>query len=149
MQGVGQDGRVQTRDYLADAVTLIIFTASAQHAAVNYPQSFIMSYAPAMPLAGYAPAPSSARGATLADYLSLLPSLDQAQKQLNVTYILGSVYYTRLGDYPTFTDGRVQVPLQAFQKALQQIEEMINQRNQERPPYEFLLPSKIPQSINI
>ena len=149
MQGVGQDGRVQTRDYLADAVTLIIFTASAQHAAVNYPQSFIMSYAPAMPLAGYAPAPSSARGATLADYLSLLPSLDQAQKQLNILYILGSVYYTRLGDYPTFTDGRVQAPLQAFQKALQQIEEMINQRNQERPPYEFLLPSKIPQSINI
>jgi arachidonate 15-lipoxygenase len=43
----------------------------------------------------------------------------------------------------------VQAPLQAFQKALQQIEEMINQRNQERPPYEFLLPSKIPQSINI
>ncbi len=77
---MGQDGRVQTRDYLADAVTLIIFTASAQHAAVNYPQSFIMSYAPA---------PSSARGATLADYLSLLPSLDQAQKQLNITYILG------------------------------------------------------------
>jgi arachidonate 15-lipoxygenase len=149
IQGVGQDGRVQTRDYLADAVTLIIFTASAQHAAVNYPQSFIMSYAPAMPLAGYAPAPSSARGATLADYLSLLPSLDQAQKQLNITYILGSVYYTRLGDYPTFADARVQAPLQAFQKALQQIEEMINQRNQERPPYEFLLPSKIPQSINI
>jgi arachidonate 15-lipoxygenase len=137
---VGQDGRVQTQDYLADAVTLIIFTASAQHAAVNYPQSFIMSYAPAL---------SSARGATLADYLSLLPSLDQAQKQLNLTYILGSVYYTRLGDYPTFADGRVQAPLQAFQKALQQIEEMINQRNQERPPYEFLLPSKIPQSINI
>lgn len=137
---MGQDGRVQTRDYLADAVTLIIFTASAQHAAVNYPQSFIMSYAPA---------PSSARGATLADYLSLLPSLDQAQKQLNITYILGSVYYTRLGDYPTFADARVQAPLQAFQKALQQIEEMISQRNQERPPYEFLLPSKIPQSINI
>jgi len=25
----------------------------------------------------------------------------------------------------------------------------INQRNQERPPYEFLLPAKIPRSINI
>ncbi len=25
----------------------------------------------------------------------------------------------------------------------------INQRNQERQPYEFLLPSKIPRSINI
>ena len=88
---MGQDGQVQTQDYLADAVTLIIFTASAQHAAVNYPQSFIMSYAPAMPLTGYAPAPSSARGATLADYLSLLPSLDQAQK--TIEYYL----HTRLG----------------------------------------------------
>ena len=70
-------------------------------------------------------------------------------QELNLTNILSSVYYTRLGDYPTFADGRVQAPLQTFQKALQQIEEMINQRNQERPPYEFLLPSKIPQSINI
>jgi arachidonate 15-lipoxygenase len=55
---VGQDGRVQTQNYLAAAVTLIIFTASAQHAAVNYPQSFIMSYAPA---------PSSARGLSLTE----------------------------------------------------------------------------------
>jgi arachidonate 15-lipoxygenase len=149
MQGMGRDGRVQTRDYLVDAVTLIIFTASAQHASVNYPQSFIMSYAPAMPLAGYAPTPSSARGARLADYLSLLPSLEQAQKQLNLGYILGSVYYTKLGDYPPFADGRVEAPLQSFQKALRHIEDMINERNQERPPYEFLLPSKIPQSINI
>lgn len=36
-----------------------------------------------------------------------------------------------------------------FQQELIKIEDEINERNKTRTPYEFLLPSKIPQSINI
>ncbi|BCL38283.1 lipoxygenase family protein [Nostoc sp. MS1] len=147
----GENGGIQTRDYLADAVTLIIFTASAQHGAVNFPQKDLMGYAPVLPLAGYLPASTLKTEVTEQDYLNLLPPLDQAQRQLNLLSLLGSVYYNKLGDYQKeyFTNPKVKPLLQAFQTNLQQIEDTINQRNLHRPSYEYLLPSRIPQSINI
>ena len=146
-----EDGRIQTLDYLIDAITLIIFTASAQHAAVNFPQKGIMSYAPAVPLAGYQPVSVLKGEVTEQDYLNLLPPLEQAQQQLNLVYLLGSVYYNQLGDYSQdyFQNSSVKKALHEFQKNLREIEDTINQRNQNRPTYEYLLPSKIPQSINI
>ncbi|MEM7579162.1 MAG: lipoxygenase family protein [Mastigocoleus sp.] len=146
-----KDGGIQTLDYLIDAVTLIIFTASAQHAAVNFPQKDMMSYAPAIPLAGYQPASLLKDGVTEQDYLNLLPPLEQAQGQLNLVTLLGSIYYTRLGNYEEeyFKDNLVEEALQTFQNSLRDIEDTINQRNQTRLTYEYLLPSRIPQSINI
>jgi arachidonate 15-lipoxygenase len=147
----GEDGRIQTREYLVDAATLIIFTASAQHAAVNFPQKDLMGYAAALPLAGYLPASTLKGEVTEQDYLNLLSPLDQAQRQYNLLGLLGSVYYNKLGEYPQgyFTDSRVNSLLQGFQSNLQRVEHTINQRNLNRPAYEYLLPSKIPQSINI
>ncbi|MDY7007454.1 MAG: lipoxygenase family protein [Cyanobacteriota bacterium] len=147
----GEDGGIKTLQYLIDAVTLIIFTASAQHAAVNFPQKDIMSYAAAVPLAGYLPT-SILRGEVREqDYLNLLPPLEQAQTQLNLTYLLGSIYYNRLGEYPIehFTNPQVKPLLEKFQENLTQIEATIEQRNLNRPLYRYLLPSRIPQSINI
>lgn len=146
-----EDGRIQTLDYLIDAVTLIIFTASAQHAAVNFPQKDMMSYAAAVPLAGYQPASTLKGEVSEQDYLNLLPPLEQAQQQLNLVYLLGSIYYRRLGDYKDgyFKEAFVKTALEKFQANLQEVEEIITQRNQDRPTYEYLLPSKIPQSINI
>ncbi|MHC5672248.1 lipoxygenase family protein [Nostoc sp.] len=147
----GEDGSIKTRNYLIDATTLIIFTASAQHAAVNFPQKDLMSYAAAIPTAGYLPASTLKREITEQDYLNLLPPLDQAQRQYNILSLLGSVYYNKLGEYQQgyFTDQKVKPLLQAFQNNLQQVEDTIKQRNLHRPSYEYLLPSKIPQSINI
>ncbi len=151
MPDFGEDGGIQTRDYLVDAATLIIFTASAQHAAVNFPQKDLMGYAAALPLAGYLPASTLKGEISEQDYLNLLPPLDQAQRQFNLLSLLGSVYYNKLGEYPKeyFTDPQVKPLLQAFHTNLQTVEATINQRNLNRPAYEYLLPSKIPQSINI
>lgn len=88
---------LRTKAYLADMVTLIIFTGSAQHAAVNFSQSTYMTYIPNLPLAGYRPAPKSTK-ATTQDYFNLLPSLKQAETQMDMTYLLGSLYYTLLGN---------------------------------------------------
>ncbi|NES72865.1 MAG: lipoxygenase, partial [Okeania sp. SIO2D1] len=147
----GEDGGIKTLKYLINAATLIIFTASAQHAAVNFPQKDIMSYAPAVPLAGYLPSSILKGEVSEQDYLNLLPPLEQAQGQLNLTYLLGSVYYTKLGEYPKnhFTDSKVKPLLEKFQKNLNQVEATIEQRNLNRPQYRYLLPSQIPQSINI
>ena len=151
LNGIGQEGKIRTLSYLVDATTQIIFTASAQHAAVNYPQAPLMSYAPAMPMAGYTPDPKKIDNISEQDYFKLLPPIKQAQVQLNLTYLLGSVYYTKLGDYTNLTDPQVQKPLQEFQKKLEEIESKIILRNLTHPEksYKFLIPSKIPQSINI
>ena len=151
LNNVGAANRISTVPQLVELVTMILFTASAQHAAVNYPQGTIMSYAPAMPLAGYIPAPVTQEGSSTGDYLKLLPPLDSAELQVQILYLLGSVYFTRLGDYGIgyFKDADIQNYLAQFQQQLSNIEAEINQRNKTRTPYEFLLPSKIPQSINI
>ncbi len=151
MPDFGENGGIQTRDYLIDAATLIIFTASAQHAAVNFPQKDLMGYAAAVPLAGYLPASTLGKEVTEQDYLNLLSPLNQAQRQYNLLSLLGSLYYNRLGEYPQgyFKDPEVKPLLQMFQSNLQKVEDIINKRNLHRPVYEYLLPSKIPQSINI
>ncbi len=70
-----------------------------------------MSFAPAIPLAGYAPQPSDAT------WLATLPPLDQALTQLNLGTLLGSVRYTTLGqdDSGYFTDPKVEAGLAKFQ----------------------------------
>ncbi len=148
--GIGRSGPTCTREYLADAATLIIFTASVQHAAVNFPQYDLMSYVPNMPLACYAPAPTS-KHATHADYLAMLPPLNHANLQMGLGALLGTIRYTTLGEYGEgrFEDPRVAEPLRRFLDEIRQIGETIEARNRQRRPYEFLVPSGIPQSINI
>ncbi len=157
MTGIGEitdsssTPQIRTLSYLIEAVTLIIFTASANHAAVNFPQSSFMTYMPNMPLAGYREAPK-VTDMTDEDYFALLPSLSQAETQMNMTYLLGSIYYTQLGNYGEsyFTDSSVVKILQDFQESLHKIELEIQARNEVRfTHYDVLLPSKIPQSINI
>ena len=136
---------------LIDVMSLVIFTASAQHAAVNFPQFDIMSYAPAMPLAGYSPAPTKKQGATESDYMSHLPPRDQAVLQMNTGNMLGTAHYTRLGHYGAdyFGEPRIDEMAGRFAAKLDEVEEIIQERNQHRRPYPFMLPSGVPQSINI
>ncbi|AMV24978.1 Linoleate 9/13-lipoxygenase precursor [Gemmata sp. SH-PL17] len=151
VSGFGVGTAAPTRAYLIDAVTMILFTCSVQHAAVNFPQYDVMSYVPAMPLAGYSPAPTSKTGATPADHLAMFPPMDMAELQMELGYMLGTVHYTTLGEYPAnyFLDPRVAEPLTQFQKQLAEIGRTIEQRNTTRLPYHTLSPSGIPQSINI
>jgi arachidonate 15-lipoxygenase len=151
LNNVGAANRISKRSQLVELVTVICFTASGQHAAVNYPQAATMTYTPAAPLAGYAPFPVTLKGSSEGDLLKFLPPLEMAKLQLDILYLLGSVYFTRLGDYGNdyFTDPVIQNYLAKFKQELIKIEEEITERNKKRTPYEFLLPSKIPQSINI
>lgn len=154
-------GPIATRAALVDACTMIIFTASAQHAAVNFPQKDIMAFAPAVTGAGWQSAPPSQTGQEKAGWLAMMPPMALALEQLNVLELLGSLHYRPLGDYrstnapygPWFADPRVTAPegpLAAFQTRLASIEAQIVARNAQRlRPYPYLQPSLIPTSINI
>lgn len=147
--------QIRTLNYLIDATSHIIFTSSAQHAAVNFTQSTLMTYMPNMPLSAYKKDDNTAQSIQALDkkeYFSVLPSQAQSEVQMNITYLLGSVYYTKLGHYEGeyFKDHRINEHLDKFKSRLIEIEKIIDQRNESRPTYyNVLKPSKIPQSINI
>lgn len=152
MKGLGEAGGMRTRSGLIETLTCIIFTASAQHWALNGPLSTLMAFVPYYPIAAYQPRPRATAGATEGDFLAALPPIEQAQAQFGASYLMGSVRYTTLGEYARgcFSDERVRPLLAAFEASLDQVEATINERNQNRAvPYPFMKPSVIPQSINI
>ena len=154
-------GPIESVAALVDACTMILFTASAQHAAVNFPQKDIMAFAPAVTGAGWQSAPAAQGGQTQPAWLAMMPPMALALEQLNVLELLGSLRYRPLGDYrstnepyvPWFADPRVTAPegpLPQFQAQLASIDARIAARNAERlRPYPYLQPSLIPTSINI
>lgn len=154
-------GPIASVKALVDACTMIIFTASAQHAAVNFPQKDIMAFAPAVTGAGWQSAPASQGGQSKPEWLAMMPPMALALEQLNVLELLGSLHYRPLGDYRTanepyaawFADPRVTAPegpLPQFQAQLASIDARIAARNAQRlRPYPYLQPSLIPSSINI
>jgi arachidonate 15-lipoxygenase len=145
----GINNQIPTVQYLEQALTMIIFTASVQHAAVNFPQYNLMSYCPNMPMASYSRFPGTVP-ADMQQYLDILPPMSRAELQLKVTYVLGSVNYTELGAYPAgYFTGAQAVQAKAFQSALDGISSSIHEKNATRRPYQTLLRAGIPQSINI
>ncbi|WP_373490908.1 lipoxygenase family protein [Parasphingorhabdus sp.] len=152
---------ITSRAQLVDVCTMIISTASAQHAAVNFPQRTIMTFAPAVTGAGWTAAPTEQKGHDKGEWLDYMPPLSLGLLQLSSLELLGSVYYRPLGDYRTnrfpyeswFQDPAItgdEGPLARFQAGLRAVESRIIARNQRRMhPYVYLQPSQIPTSTNI
>ena len=151
IRGIGENGRVRTRAYLAEMITQVIFLASAQHWSMNFPLKTLMTFVPNMPFAAYAPPPQPGSTPTEAQWMATLPPLEQAQKQFVAAYLMGALRVGALGQYPDgwFTDPAICAALRRFQAALQAADAEIDQRNQGRYPYRFMKPAELPQSINI
>lgn len=143
-------GRILDRQDLAEVLTMAIWTAGPQHAAVNFAQKEHMAFLPANPLAGYTPVPVG-RQHSKDDWLANLPPIDVAVQQYCVMTLLGSVYHTTLSEYGSdFRKTAASGAHARFVSDLQAIEDEISARNRRRPvPYERLLPSNIPNSTNI
>ena len=116
---------------LTDVLTMVVFTCSVQHAAVNFPQYDVMSYAPRMPFAAYAPAPTTQdrrdRGRLPGDAAAAEHRGTADGDRLPA----GHVRYTTLGQYGprAFRDPRVADPLAAFRARLAEIGTTIEERN--------------------
>lgn len=153
--------KINSVDMLNDVLTMVIFTASAQHAAVNFTQPEWQRYAPAMSGTTAAKPPYSRLDRTNSEWLSMLANYDQALQKYVIYSLLGGVYHGQLGRYTepynenrsVFTDVRVtgsEGLLANFRRKLLEIETTITKRNVSRPlPYTVLLPSRIPASTNI
>jgi arachidonate 15-lipoxygenase len=143
-------GRFTTVQQLVDALTQIIFTCSAQHAAVNFSQFDYFGFAPNAPLAAYAPPDSSAC------LCEVLPSAEKDLGQIELTFALSGIRWSQLGSSYVieFTKESDRQVLRKFQAELDQIGMTIDLRNAQRKlstgiDYPYLHPLLIPNSINI
>ncbi len=145
-----QMGRLMGLQQLIDVVTHVIFTCGPQHAAVNFSQFDYVGYVPNAPLALYS------RPDTSVSLNQLLPTAAQELGQMELTFALCGIRYGQLGssNLIAFADGGDRQILAQFQADLVDIESKITARNQERLEssgitYPYLLPSRVPNSINI
>jgi arachidonate 15-lipoxygenase len=142
-------GELKTRADLVEMAAITIFTASAQHWALNGPLAALMTFAPNYPLAMWG---EPGLTSSVEEWLAMLPPLEMAQLQLTAAYGMGKTQYTVLAEFPEdqFTDERVQAPLEAYRSRLAESEALILERNRTRKaPYPYLVPSQLPASINI
>ena len=151
IKNLGMSGKIRTKEVLKDVLTMVIFTSSAQHAAVNFAQKTDMAFHPGYPLASYKLLPNQGE-ASEQDYLDILAPIDVAFRSQQSLIFLGSLRYGRLGHYGKnyFADPALKTLMLKFQSKLGEIESTIAARNAQMTlPYVHLMPSLIPQSTNI
>jgi arachidonate 15-lipoxygenase len=143
-------GTIANLQQLIDIATRIIFICGPQHAAVNFSQFDYIGYPPNAPMAAYV------RPETPVPLDQFLPSAEQSLKQTELTFALSGIIWSRLGSekYIQFSHESDRQILRNFQQKLADIETEIQTRNQQRLQkdgidYPYLLPSQIPNSINI
>jgi arachidonate 15-lipoxygenase len=133
-------------------MAVVVWTGSAQHAAVNFPQYPYMSVVPNLVGAFWSEWPVAGAAHDEATLLSVMPPYDMAMLQHATVYQLSSLRMNRLGHYGRlhFHDEEVRSLVEAFNRDLEAVERIIADRDQGRfLPYPFLLPSSIPASIHI
>ena len=148
---------IDSFDYLVEVISHIIYIAGPQHAAVNYAQYPLMSFAPSVTGCLYQKPPGKdTRMDTPDDLLAWCPPLDIALYTLSFEYLLSGVQYDVFGKYSDdpriayFKDAKVEEAVIDFQCQLASIEIEICKRNKTRAmPYTFQLPSLIPNSTSI
>ncbi len=135
---------------LIDIATQIIFTCGPQHAAVNFSQFDYVGYPANAPLAAYSP-PDVCTAVS-----NLLPPLEKQLGQMELTLALSGIRWGTLGSLAqiNFTNPGDRAVLRQFQDELNRSEQKISDRNRRRQltwgvDYPYLLPSRIPNSINI
>lgn len=160
--------KLETQDDLSGILSTMIWTASSQHAAINFGQYPFGGYPPNRPTLMRKLIPQEGDSEYVKflqnpeyTFLTSLPTQLQATKVMAVqdtlsTHSADEEYLIQLHHIqrPSFNDPEVQKLFEIFSVKLEEIERIINQRNKNIqlknrsgagvPPYELLLPSSPP-----
>lgn len=155
-------GKLNNIDDLIEIVTIMIFLATTQHAAVNFGQYDYGAWVANMPFALYKPFSSLYTVDTEEErekmLLKWLPGRTQTIKQIvlvKVLTILPPITSKSLLTLPNpFKQEDDKQAFKEFKKQLKEIESQLKERNKKlkqegKTPYVYLQPSHIPQSIAI
>ncbi|XP_077367463.1 polyunsaturated fatty acid lipoxygenase ALOX15B-like [Festucalex cinctus] len=142
----------QSVEQVVKFITMVIFTVSAQHAAVNNGQFDYQMFIPNGSLLLRKPSPTAKGQSSMKTILETLPNIDETVKTASVLYVLTLNYSDSvpLGSYPyeRFQEPEVKRMMKEFQAQLSRLSEDIKARNGKIVvPYTYLDPSQLDSSI--
>ncbi|XP_051265569.1 hydroperoxide isomerase ALOXE3 [Dicentrarchus labrax] len=135
-------------------ITMVIFTVTGQHAAVNNGQFDYHSWAPNGSLLLRKPPPTTKGQSSMKTILETLPNVGQTVSFAAMSWILSDVYtdVVPLGTYPEerFDESAPKQIIKEFQAELSCLSEAITERNSQlEVPYTYLNPAQMENSITI
>ncbi|XP_030644128.1 hydroperoxide isomerase ALOXE3-like [Chanos chanos] len=141
-------------DELIKFVTMVIFTASAQHAAINNGQFDFGGWMPNLPSTLRCPPPTKKGSSTEGSILDTLPEISTTVNIMAALYVLSKTSSDRypLGYYPEelFNEKTPLKMIDKFQEDLMSLSKEIDKRNRDLPlPYIYLDPKQLDNSIAI
>uniref|UniRef100_A0A8C8SSW6 Arachidonate lipoxygenase 3 n=1 Tax=Pelusios castaneus TaxID=367368 RepID=A0A8C8SSW6_9SAUR len=141
---------------LTKYLTMMIFTCSAYHAAVNAGQFELAVFMPNSPSSMRKPPPQNKAPVTLEEFLDTIPEMNTTSIILSVLWVLRNedrdMVRRSLGTYPEehFTEEGPKQLMAAFQDRLAEISREIEERNQSLTlSYTYLYPPNIENSTAI
>ncbi|XP_073716903.1 polyunsaturated fatty acid 5-lipoxygenase-like [Misgurnus anguillicaudatus] len=146
---------LKTQAELIKYLTAVIFTGSAQHAAVNFGQYDWYGWIPNSPSCMRKPPPKQKGQVNLKYIMDTLPDSDCSRVVLGIVWTLSQfqrneLYLVTDKIYKHFTEQPVKEAIKTFQEKLGEVEDRIKCRNEKLPiPYGYLSPDKIPNSVAI
>ncbi|KAF7217926.1 polyunsaturated fatty acid lipoxygenase ALOX15B [Nothobranchius furzeri] len=153
-RNTGIPERFTTVAELIKFVTMVIFTGSAQHAAVNSGQYDFGGWMPNTPISLQLPPPTTKGQTTEATMLNTLPDVNVTVQGMATLWLLSqqSTDFVPLGQYPEdhFTEESPQRMVKGFQKELEVLSAAIKDRNEHlEVPYVYLDPVEVENSVAI
>uniref|UniRef100_A0A3P9IXZ4 Si:dkey-17e16.9 n=1 Tax=Oryzias latipes TaxID=8090 RepID=A0A3P9IXZ4_ORYLA len=135
-------------------VTMVIFTVSVQHAAVNNGQFDFHSWTPNGSLQLQKPPPTSKGQSRMNTFLQALPNVGDSVKFAAMFWMLSDNYtdMVPLGAFPEerFSEPHLKQMIKDFQAELSYLSEEISLRNSKlQVPYAYLNPKQIENSVAV
>lgn len=144
----------RSREQLFKFLTMVIYTCSAQHAAVNNGQYDWSCWVPNSPCTMRQPPPTTKDDLCVDQLMDTLPDMSQSSVQMAFTWHLGRPQPDKvlLGTFEEeyFTEAGAKKVMVEFHRELTEIEGRIKSRNKGLDlSYHYLLPTNIDSSISI
>ncbi|XP_067440928.1 hydroperoxide isomerase ALOXE3-like [Thunnus thynnus] len=152
--GTGIPQRFSTVDELVRFVTMVIFTCSGQHSAVNSGQFDYGGWMPNTPITLQRPPPTTKGTTSEATMLQTLPKVDATVQGMATMWLLSkrSSDFVHLGHFPE-EHFREEIPcrlIKDFQKELEVLSTDIKTRNKNLDvPYTYMDPKEVENSVAI
>lgn len=143
-----------SKDQLVEYLTVVVFTASAQHAAVNFGQYDWCSWIPNSPPTMRKPPPRAKGEVDITYIVESLPDRGRSCWHLGAVWALSKFQDNELflGMYPDehFNEKPVKTAMENFRRKLADFSRVVKARNEgKKLPYYYLSPDRIPNSVAV